>query len=391
MKGDIYTNQKCPACGSKMTHNEKRNNCFCVKCSMPASKGYFIRFENICKRFSSSYPAAAQFLNGLRFKSTEGTYDRRDYQKEQPLGFENQAEAWLAVKKTRIKKESFKNLRNYINKAVAVWGNRNIKTIGFAAIEDFLFNPNTTGNDKTRSNIKSCLHDFFKWISNREGIPVPDMPQCSFELGWRNYTDWETQTKIIDKIKEQTFDSNPKIWFGVELLAGYAELRPDDLRRITEADFDAEAGLIIIRNPTKKKNKLKIIKLLPEHVEIYKELTEKYPGLPNLPFFRHIGGISGTASNQSFGQKYFYKKWVDACKSLGITGLDLYGGTRHTTTTELAKVAGRDNAKKFTGHDTNRAFERYCQAQDSTAFQMAKVVADKKRKPAEVIELTKKS
>lgn len=388
MKGDIYTSQKCPVCGAKMTHDQKRNNCFCVKCGTPASKGYFVRFgRDICKRFSNNYQAAAQFLNGLRFKTFEETFDPRDYKKDLPLGFANQAEKWLVVKKAQVKPKSFNNLKNYMGKAAKAWKNRNVKTIGFAEIEDFLFDPATAKSDKTRANIRSCLNDFFTWLKKREGIPVPEMPDCKFELGWRNYTDWETQGKIIDKIREQTFDANPKIWFGVELLASYAELRPDDLRRIAEGDFDPKNGAVIIRNPTKKKNKVKIIRLTQEHSETWQELKEAFPGLPSMPFFRHHGGIKGTRPGQPFGEKHLYKKWKAACDALGIVGLDLYGGTRHTTTTELAKIAGHDNAKKFTGHDTNKAFERYCQAQDDTAFEMAKIVAAKRGKTADVVKL----
>jgi len=273
-----------------------------------------------------------------------------------------------------------------MGKASKVWKNRNVKTINFADIQDFLFSSKTTKNDKTRANIKSCLHDFFKWLNDREEIPIPRFPDCNFELGWRNYTDWETQRQIIELIKNETFTINPKIWFGIDLLATYAELRPDDLRRINEGDFDESNSLIVIRNPTKKKNKIKIVKLTPEHSQFWKQLKNKYPGLPNMPFFRHVSGISGVKANQIFGEKYLYKKWVSACEKLDIKGLDLYGGTRHTTTTELAKIAGRDNAKKFTGHDTNKAFERYCQAQDDTAFEMAKIVAEK-RSGGQVIQL----
>ncbi len=161
MKGNIYTSQKYTVCQSKMIHDERRNNCFCVKCDIPASGAYYVRFgRDICKRFRNNYPAAAQFLNGLRFKTSEGTFDKRVYQKDFPLGFITQAEKWLAVKETEIKPKSYNNLRNYMTKAMSVWGHTNVKQIKFAQIEDFLFNPAVVKNDKTRSNIKSCLHSF---------------------------------------------------------------------------------------------------------------------------------------------------------------------------------------------------------------------------------------
>ena len=68
------------------------------------------------------------------------------------------------------------------------------------------------------------------------------------------------------------------------------------------------------------------------------------------------------------------------CELLNVKGLDLYGGTRHTTTTALAKTAGEQGAKKATGHFTNKAFERYCQYQDDDTFEMIKIAAEMKGK-----------
>ena len=90
-----------------------------------------------------------------------------------------------------------------------------------------------------------------------------------------------------------------------------------------------------------------------------------------------------------FGPKYLSKWWHKACAKLEIEGLDLYGGTRHTTTTELAKMVGREGARKASGHETNKAFDRYCQVQDNTALKMAQVVA-KRRKPGDVVKIRKR-
>lgn len=391
MKGDIYTCQKCPVCNSKMIHNERKNNCFCVNCGAPASKGYFVRFgRDLCKRFTNDYAAASQFLSGIRFKTVEKTFDRRDYQKDSPLSFTNQAEKWLQTKQSKMKPRSWQNIANLMSKAIRAWGHTNVKAIQYKQLEDLLYNPSVISNDKTRANFKSCLNDFFGWLKKREGIPVPDMPECPFELGWRNYTDWETQELILDEIKAQTYAANPKVWFAIELLSCYAEFRPDDLRRITESDYDERHHLVVIRNPTKKKNQVKIVRLVEEHAEIWEDLKAQFPGLPHMPFFRHIITHKGVSADHSFGTKFLYKKWKAACKKLGIEGLDLYGGTRHTSVTELARIAGRDNAKKFSGHNTDKAFGRYCQTQDDTSFEMAKVVVKKKRKPAEVIKFEKK-
>ena len=50
----------------------------------------------------------------------------------------------------------------------------------------------------------------------------------------------------------------------------------------------------------------------------------------------------------------------DTCKRLGVEGVDLYGGTRHSSARALLKKYSPDEIKRYgTLHRTNRAFERY--------------------------------
>jgi len=94
------------------------------------------------------------------------------------------------------------------------------------------------------------------------------------------------------------------------------------------------------------------------------------------------------SKNAPFGEKYFYKIWVTACKELGIDNLDLYGGTRHTTTTEIAKLQGKGAAKKHSGHRTNKAFDRYCQMDEIESADMAELIIRRKTN-ADVLEFKK--
>jgi hypothetical protein len=60
-------------------------------------------------------------------------------------------------------------------------------------------------SDKTKANMKSCLHDFWSWLLARKVITAdqfPSFPKTPFELGWRNITDIPTQQSIIEKVKE---------------------------------------------------------------------------------------------------------------------------------------------------------------------------------------------
>jgi hypothetical protein len=100
--------------------------------------------------------------------------------------------------------------------------------------------------------------------------------------------------------------------------------------------------------------------MLPDDIELYKAQPS---GLPDLFFFRHLKGNGAAKPGSQFGKDYFYKWWARACRELGIEGVDLYGGTKHTSTTAMSEYFTPDEMKTSgTMHATNAAFERYFQA-----------------------------
>ncbi len=187
-------------------------------------------------------------------------------------------------------------------------------------------------------------------------------------------------------MRELTEEINPKIWFGIYLLATYVNLRPGDLLKIREKDINAAYGLITIHYPTKSKNKLKTVRLLQEHIDYFAEIKQRFTAVPELKFFRHHCGIKSMKVNAPFGPKYFKVWWDRACNELGVEDLDLYGGTRHTSTTEIARRAGTQSAREASDHETNKAFDRYCQFQNDTAFKMVELL---KKDSAEILEFPK--
>ena len=80
-----------------------------------------------------------------------------------------------------------------MNKAIEAWGQRNIKTIGTGEVEDFLLADHRDQrtqkriSDKTRHNMKSCLHQFFSWVCRREKsvefLEFPPIDFDRFEMG----------------------------------------------------------------------------------------------------------------------------------------------------------------------------------------------------------------
>ena len=104
-------------------------------------------------------------------------------------------------------------------------------------------------------------------------------------------------------------------------------------------------GTLYAHYPTKKKNQLLTVRLAPDHVEIFRELKNKYPALSGVKFFRHIEGVSGVA---------------------------------------------KDAAKKHSGHRTNKAFDRYCQMEEKESSDMAQFIIRRKT-GADGLEFKEKS
>jgi len=389
MKGSIYTSLKCPVCGGNFKFDENIDALVCTG-KLTHNPVYHrgkcrTYYKSTTMRFDS-VRAAKQQLDHLRVKDQRyGTYDPRDYQKDVPLGFSVLADTWLKYRDKNsqggtLSASTLGSYRNYMARAKAFFGNRNVKDLieHPGEIEDFLFGVEKI-SEKTRANHKSCLHYFFKWVCRREKLIMPEFPEVPYELKYRPITDWETQVKIIDVIKEITAHVGDRVWLGIEMLATYTNVRPQDLIRLTEAEINTAAGVLTFHNPTKKKNQSKTVRLLAEHNEIIKRIQAKSPALPHTPFFRHEGGIKGTLPGKPYGKKYFYKWWVKACASLGISGLDLYAGTRHTSATETAVKFGKDAAKSALGNTSNKSIERYIQIQDEGVLNVVKAVDEMRR------------
>jgi integrase len=373
MRGRIYSDQKCPICGGRLIHDDRRRGLFCEKHPAQQANGRFrVQFGRNTRRRFNNYLEAERFLDGLRWEVDQGTYDPRDYRVNNPLGFETLALKWLEVKKKEVKPKSYNNLRNYMTKAIGTWGQMNVKSIGYGEIEDFLHSQEVS--DKTKSNMKSGLHSFFVWVKRREKIPMPEFPETPFELGFRNIIDKETQEAIIDEVYRLTYHINPKIWLGIKWLSTYISIRPGELLNLKEKDVDIKLEYFIIPHPKEKRPKL--VPLIDEDIKILKSMPR---GLPDLMFFRHVKGISGVSGGQPFGKKYLYKWWKKACSNLEIVGVDLYGGTRHSSTTALREYFSPEEIRNSgTLHSTNKAFDRYLKIKRNESKAIYEITAVKK-------------
>jgi len=387
MRGGIYSYQKCSLCGSSFQHTVKAGGLVCPQHPGQRAHGDFVvQFGRQVRRRFSTFEQAERFLIGLRYEVDRGTFDSRDYQSGNPLGFTTLAEQWLTIKKQEVKPSSFDNLQRYMSAAIALWSNRNIKEIGFADIEDFFLSQ--TVSNKTKSNIRSCLHSFWKWLVHRQVITAaqfPDFPVIKFNLGFRKIIDKETQVAILDEVYRISYHVNPRVWLGIKWLCTYIAIRPGELIKLQEQDVNTRLGAFVVRH-TKEGNE-KVVPML----DADKALVDDFPiGLPTLPFFRHVKSLSGCRPGQPFGSKYLYKWWKKACENLGVDGVDLYGGTRHSSATALKNYLSPEQIKAGTMHSTNKAFERYFQRNSQDAIEVYSLTGagyerDTKRHPVKIV------
>lgn len=102
--------------------------------------------------------------------------------------------------------------------------------------------------------------------------------------------------------------------------------------------------------------------------------------LPHLSFFRHPPGIKGCQPGEQFGPRYLYKWWKAACANLGIEGVDLYGGTRHSTALALREFKTPEQIRRATMHSTNKAFERYFRVESEEVRDVYELARNSKNK-----------
>lgn len=349
MNGGIYSNERCQVCGSNFK-DDGRTGLYCPSHPKCGASRFMVMFGGLCKRFRS-YETAHRFLTGVRFKTDEATYDKRDYQRDNPLGFTNMSNKWMGYHLNTVRPGTQKNIKTHLHHAQSYFLNRNVKDLRFGDFEDFI--QTLILSDKTKHNIISTIHHFYVWMKHRQEIVIlPDFPVVNFELGYRQTIDKETQRAVIEEIGR--ICPNKKVYLGIKWLATYISIRPGEMIRLKEGDIDLGNGYLYF--PAPKEKKFKSVPILPEDVESLRSFVLSFPAMP---FFRHDGGLQGVASGQPFGEKYFYKWWVRACKNLKIEGIDLYGGTRHSSVRALRKYRTPEEIKEAAMSATNKAFERY--------------------------------
>jgi len=352
MKGGIYSSQRCPICGGKFRSFEPVGM-WCPDHPDQRPTRMRVKFGEINKNIHD-YTQAYKYLNGVRYETDMGKFDIRDHQRDNPLGFENLTRKFLDRKKHL---KGVKKYEQRLRFAVNEWGNRNVKEIGFADIEDLLFKLEHLSS-KYRFDILSTLKMFYRGLFDRQEISnIPKFPKVKPIMAFRKILTKDQQQAVLDEIYRLTWDLNPRIYIAVQFLATYINCRPAELLNIKEKDIEIENERILIRNP--KEGTPKYIFLIREDVEMLNSMPRSFP---EMYFFRHIKGNGAALRGGKFGKDYLYKQWRVACDNLGLGGVSLYPGTRHTTAVAMrGNKISPESIKRAMGTKSNKAFERYLQ------------------------------
>ncbi len=256
MKGGIYTTQKCYECGKNLKYVEGNGILQCMEhpqyiwtkdCRVKFDQEHFKRFPTVLD--------AEKHLTYLRGQVNHGTYDSRDWRKDEPLSFRSQRERFvLSKKKGAISPKQIRHITYVLKKAGKNWDRLSIKDIAEGEIEDFFDEDHGIGN-KTQSNWKSVLTDFWAWVVRRERrkskIEMPEFPDIKFKMEKRMVVSMEDQADIIKELKRISWDINLRIWLGIWLMSWYPKVRPGEMRNVLEGHINLSDKWIVFPDPRK--------------------------------------------------------------------------------------------------------------------------------------------
>ena len=343
MAGGIYSREKCPICGLNLRDTGRWMACKDHP-NQRSDRGIYVKAFGLTRRYDRNYAGAQRFVTGVRFKKDEGSFDKRDYAFSRPLAFDNLIAKWLEYKKDEVSAGYYQHLIEYSCKATAYFGGRSIRDVDFAALEDF--SKSLTVGNKTKHNIMRALHHFFAWCKYREDIgEIPRFPVIRFQMGYRQVVGKDTQIAIVEEVRRI---APMKVWLAIRWLCTYINVRPAEMVSLKEGHIDLENGFLLF--PTPKERRYKPVPLTLADTEILTSFPLAFS--KDMLFFRHDDG-------SPFGRGYLYKTWKRACKNLGVEGVDLYGGTRHSSSRALGKLLTPEKVKRSLGSRSNAVSDRY--------------------------------
>jgi integrase len=356
--GGIYSDSRCPLCGSAYV-DDKKSALRCPDHPQHIAGRFKVKIRGSSARFDS-YAEATQYLRAKREDVANGIH------KVTTLTLGEVVDEFLNFKRDLVKMRQIKasTVRTYRARLGRITGYLGLDTkvdkITYRDLHSWIY-----GSDYAPKAIYDTYvvfkemvllaHDLGDWPT------LPKFPPWRLDLDKvmkkRKTIDKAMQTRILDEIYKFEWARAPRLYIGIKFLCTYINVRPGELLSTNEDDLNRQEGILVIRNH-KTGITPKVVRLLREDVDLLNTLPR---GVPGMPLFRHDHPVQRVKVGARFGQAAFSRSWKRACDHLGIKGVDLYGGTRHSSAIALYREAGfsPETVKKATGHRTSSSFNRY--------------------------------
>ncbi len=371
MLGGIYSEEKCSICGQGM-RDDGRSGVRCLTHKKQAASTFVVRFGRKIKKRFNDYADATRFLNGLRFKMDEGSFDVREYQSGDPLAFRNLAAKYVALKQKEhernlLAKGTLNAIQNELGRASEHFGTTGIKQIRMPELQEFFLSIEELSS-KSIHNLRSNLHAFWVWLAESDILAPSEMPRfpvIEYSLGYRKTVDKDTQDRILDEVYRVTMPLAPRVYLAIRWLTIYVSIRPAELLKLKERNVDFESGRLTVEDhkTARKIKRPKVVPLLPYDVDFLQQLPRSFDR--DAPLFRHDYAYnSNLSANDPFGNKILYRTWKKACLNLGIQDVDLYGGTRHSTMQFYRQHMSTEDVLRLSSHTTSKAGMRYLEVHE---------------------------
>jgi integrase len=333
MAGTIRIFQKC-RCGSRFL---KGGDVFvCLNCGAYPTR-YVVDIHYRGKRvriYSDKYgmaldslARAERVLEGIRYEMDNRRFDPSRYVKREQRGYEFNVrmDEWLKgymkrKEKGDIAPSYLRTIKRYIRMYfVPFFGNEDIRDIKTVNISDFKESLPARLSPKYRKNILDALRKFFDDMMTLEIIEkAPVFQSINVPDPVVNFTDIEDQETVLTEI--------PRVHWPIMWFIAKQGVRTGEARALQWDDVYLEKDLVCIRR-TFSENELRETTKgghgdwLPLHPKV-KELLQELP--------RGTSGFVFTYKGRRYSESMPRKLWNAACKKVGIKGLNLYEGTRHT-------------------------------------------------------------
>lgn len=225
---------------------------------------------------------------------------------------------------------------------------------------------------KTRRNVLSAFHSFLVWVQDqRPAYAIPKFPWPETDEHQPMILSPEMQANVLAAIPEEER--------GIFLFMAETLVRPSEARVLRVRDWMVESNQVRVARAAKdqktgagsvirglKTRNAKVVPILS--FEMFDWLQSHVPPERRLadgdgPLFVNPDGRNGLW----FSHWALAYAWEKACARVGIQGVRMYEGLKHSSATALKALGADDRVlAQLAGHRDPRSVEKYAKLQGQT-------------------------